>query len=80
MFEAVSSLGHNIEVNVKGVNKGDALVRLEGCLNPGRKRLWHSEMEKMISRYLREAVGVGIAMANGLDAVKAAARYMLMRF
>lgn len=74
-IEAVSSLGHNIEVNVKGVNKGDALVRLGGMLGIRQEEIMaFGDGENDIA--MMEAVGVGIAMANGLDAVKAAARYV----
>ena len=74
-IEAVSSLGNNIEVNVKGVNKGSSLVRLGEMLGIRREEIMaFGDGENDIA--MMEAVGFGVAMENGLDAVKAAARYI----
>lgn len=74
-IEAVSSLGNNIEVNVNGVNKGSSLVRLGEMLGIRREEIMaFGDGENDIA--MMEAVGFGVAMENGLDAVKAAARYI----
>lgn len=74
-IEAVSSLGHNIEVTVRGVNKGDSLLRLGEMLGIRREEIMaFGDGENDIA--MIEAVGCGVAMANGLDAVKKAARYV----
>jgi len=76
-IELCGSFGNNIEVNAKGVNKGKGLLRLgEKC---GIKQeeimaigddLNDLEMIKM--------VGLGVAMENGNELVKEAARYVTL--
>lgn len=71
-IEATGALENNIEVNAKGVHKGMALLKLGGLFGINRDEIAAfgdgSNDTKML-----ETVGVGVAMANAMPEVKAAA-------
>ena len=67
-----SSLYNNLEINAHGATKGNALMWLADYLSIDRKAtMAFGDGENDIS--MIEAAGVGVAMGNGLEAVKAAA-------
>ena len=69
---ATSSIANNIEVNAAGANKGDALLRLCDYLGVDRKAsMSFGDGSNDLS--MIRAAGVGVAMANAYDALKAAA-------
>lgn len=74
-IEATGSIRNNIEVNAKGVNKGDALIELGEMLGISRSEIMafgdgRNDLE-MLKR-----VGIGVAMANGTKEVREAADYV----
>ena len=70
-----SSIPNNLEINAKGADKGSALVRLASCLGiePGETMAFGDGEND--SSMIRMA-GIGVAMENGEDSVKAAADYV----
>ncbi len=72
---AVSSLARNMEVNAAGVNKGDGLLRLAAHLgiDPAQTMACGDGGNDVA---LVKAAGLGVAMANACDEVKAAADYI----
>lgn len=74
-FEIVSSLGYNIEINTAGVNKGTGLIELGKLLGIERHEIMACGDGDNDEVMLRE-VGLGVAMGNATDFVKATADYI----
>lgn len=74
-IELVGSLGYNIEINAAGVNKGKGLVKLGELLGIRREEIMACGDGDNDIVMLKE-VGMGVAMANGEEAVKEAADYI----
>lgn len=74
-LELVASLGYNIEINAAGVNKGTALVELGRMLGIPREEIMACGDGDNDVALVREA-GVGVAMENAQEQVKAAADYV----
>lgn len=73
----VSSLGYNIEINASGVNKGASLVELGNMLGIGPEEIMAcGDRDNDIA--MLKAAGVGVAMGNAEDEVKAAADYITL--
>lgn len=73
----VSSLGYNIEVNASGVNKGATLVELGNMLGIGPEEIMAcGDRDNDIE--MLKAAGLGVAMGNAEDEVKAAADYITL--
>ena len=70
--EVTGALRNNIEVNAKGVNKGEALIRLGEMLGIKREEIMAVGDGANDTQMLKEA-GLGVAMGNSMDEVKAAA-------
>lgn len=72
-----SALGHNLEVNAPGIDKGQGLLRLGRYLGISREEIMAcgdgGNDLAMIC-----AAGIGVAMANAADEVKAAADYITL--
>lgn len=73
----VSSLGYNLEINAEGVNKGTALAELGRRLGISRGEIMACGDGDNDIEMLREA-GLGIAMSNAQEMVKAAADYITL--
>lgn len=73
----VGSLKYNIEINAEGVDKGKGLLDLAQVLGIKREEIMACGDGDNDIAMLREA-GLGIAMANAEDDVKAAADYVTL--
>ena len=74
-IEITGALSQNIEINAKDVDKGNALLRLGQILGiPGEEIMAFGDGTN--DRKMLEKVGTGVAMANGVPEVKAAADYI----
>ncbi len=71
----VSSLGYNIEINAVGVDKGRGLMELGELLGIRPEEVMAFGDGDNDIRMLQKA-GIGVAMGNALDNVKAAADYV----
>lgn len=76
-LELVGSLGYNIEINARGVNKGTALVELGRLLGIRREEIMACGDGDNDTVMLREA-GFGVAMGNAEDETKDAADYITL--
>lgn len=76
-LELVGSLGYNIEINARGVNKGTALVELGRLLGIRREEIMACGDGDNDTVMLREA-GFGVAMGNAEDQTKEAADYITL--
>lgn len=76
-LELVGSLGYNIEINARGVNKGTALVELGRLLGIRREEIMAWGDGDNDTAMLREA-GFGVAMGNAEDETKDAADYITL--
>lgn len=76
-LEITGALEKNIEINPKGVHKGKAMITLGEFLGISREEMMAFGDGSNDTRMLRE-VGIGVAMENGTDEVKAAADYITM--
>ena len=76
-LELVGSLGYNIEINARGVNKGTALVELGRLLGIRREEIMACGDGDNDTVMLREA-GFGVAMGNAEDETKEAADYITL--
>lgn len=74
-IEVSGALGNNLEANSAGVNKGIAMVKLGELLGIAREDIMACGDGTNDSEMLK-AVGFGVAMANGAEAVKAVADYI----
>lgn len=74
-IEVTGALLNNVEVNAGGVNKGTALVRLGASLGIRREEIMAFGDGANDIHMMREA-GIGVAMGNAIEEVKAAADYM----
>lgn len=72
-----SSLGYNIEINASGVNKGTALIELGNMLGIKREEIMACGDGDNDIEMLKEA-GLGVAMGNADEMVKAAADYITL--
>lgn len=70
-----SAMGHNVEVNAPGVDKGNGLLRLGELLGIRREEIMACGDGNNDLPMIR-AVGLGVAMANAIDEVKEAADYI----
>lgn len=73
--EVTGALANNIEVNAKGVNKGDGLLRLGELLGIGRDEIMACG-DGLNDYDMICKVGLGVAMKNGDEQVKEAADYV----
>lgn len=74
-IEITGALSQNVEINAKDVDKGNALLRLGQILGiPGEEIMAFGDGTN--DRKMLEKVGTGVAMANGVPEVKAAADYI----
>ncbi len=74
-IEATGSLSNNIEVNISGVNKGEALLWLGNMLGiPAKKMMAFGDGGNDME--LMKFPGISVAMVNGREDVKAAADYI----
>ncbi|MCC2255457.1 Cof-type HAD-IIB family hydrolase [Ruminococcus sp. CLA-AA-H200] len=76
-LELVGSLKYNIEINAAGVNKGTGLISLGKILGIKREEIMACGDGDNDAVMLRE-VGLGVAMANAEEQVKAAADYITL--
>lgn len=76
-IEITGALEKNIEVNAKGVNKGNAMVRLGESLGICREEIMAFGDGLNDLQMLKE-VGTGVAMSNGREEVKEAADYITL--
>lgn len=76
-IEVTGALEKNIEVNAQGVNKGSAMVRLGETMGIRREEIMAFGDGLNDLRMLKE-VGIGVAMSNALEEVKAAADYIAL--
>lgn len=76
-LELVGSLGYNIEINARGVNKGTALVELGRMLGIKREQIMACGDGDNDTAMLRE-VGFGVAMGNAEEEIKQAADYVTL--
>lgn len=74
-IEVSGALGNNLEANSAGANKGIAMVKLGEILGISREEIMACGDGTNDSEMLK-AVGFGVAMANGDEAVKAVADYI----
>lgn len=74
---AVSSLPGNLELNAAGVNKGQGLLALAGALKLPAASLMACGDGGNDLEMIR-AAGLGVAMANAFDEVKAAAAFVTL--
>lgn len=71
----VSSLGYNIEINAAGVEKGEGLIKLGELLQIRPEEIMAcGDGDNDIG--MLEKAGIGVAMGNAEDKVKAAADYI----
>lgn len=71
----VSSLGYNIEINAVGVEKGEGLIKLGELLSIRPEEIMAcGDGDNDIG--MLEKAGIGVAMGNAEDKVKAAADYI----
>ncbi len=71
----VSSLGYNIEINAVGVEKGEGLIKLGELLGIRPEEIMAcGDGDNDIG--MLEKAGIGVAMGNAQDKVKAAADYI----
>lgn len=75
--EATSSLGDNLELNAPGVDKGRGLLALAEVLGLCREQVMACGDGGNDLAMIR-AAGLGVAMANAQDEVKAAAKYITL--
>ena len=74
-IEITGALSQNVEINAKDVDKGNALLRLGQILGiPVEEIMAFGDGTN--DRKMLEKVGTGVAMANGVPEVKAAADYI----
>ncbi|MGN1378030.1 MAG: Cof-type HAD-IIB family hydrolase [Dorea sp.] len=74
-IEITGALSQNVEINARDVDKGNALLRLGQILGiPGEEIMAFGDGTN--DRKMLEKVGTGVAMANGVPEVKAAADYI----
>ena len=73
----MGSLGYNIEINARGVNKGTALVELGRLLGIRREEIMACGDGDNDTVMLREA-GFGVAMGNAEEETKDAADYITL--
>ena len=76
-LELVGSLGYNIEINARGVNKGTGLVNLGRLLGIQREEIMACGDGDNDTVMLREA-GFGVAMGNAEEQGKEAADYITL--
>ncbi len=70
-----SSIPNNLEINAEGADKGGALLRLAGLLHIEREEtMAFGDGENDIS--MIAMAGIGVAMENGVDQVRAAADHV----
>ncbi len=70
-----SSIPNNLEINAEGADKGSALLRLVGLLHIKREEtMAFGDGENDIS--MIAMAGIGVAMENGVDQVRAAADHV----
>ncbi|XCP86059.1 Cof-type HAD-IIB family hydrolase [Roseburia hominis] len=74
-LEISSAMGHNVEVNASGVNKGNGLLRLGKLLGIRREEIMALGDGNNDLPMIR-AAGLGVAMANAIDEVREAADYV----
>ena len=74
-IEITGALEKNIEVNAEGVNKGNAMVRLGESLGIHREEIMAFGDGLNDLQMLKE-VGIGVAMSNAREEVKAAADHI----
>lgn len=73
-----SSMYNNLEVNAKGADKGSALLWLADYLGIDREEtMSFGDGENDIP--MIQAAGIGVAMENALDTVKAAADMITLK-
>ena len=70
--EATGALENNIEVNAEGVHKGMALLKLGEIFGISREKI-AAFGDGSNDTMMLKTVGMGVAMANGMPEVKAAA-------
>lgn len=72
-----SSFSNNLELNAPGATKGDGIACLASHLGiPIEQTMGFGDGENDLS--MMRIAGIGVAMANGMDAVKAAADYVTL--
>lgn len=72
-----SSIYNNLEMNAQGATKGDALLWLADYLGIDRmETMAFGDGENDVS--MLEAAGIGVAMENGQDSVKASANELTL--
>lgn len=76
-LSVTGALTNNIEVNAKGVNKGNGLVELGGLLGIEREEIMACG-DGLNDLVMLETVGFGVAMANGNEEVKERADYVTL--
>ncbi len=76
-LELVGSLKYNIEINAKGVNKGNGLVSLGRMLGIGREEIMACG-DGDNDTIMLQKVGFGVAMANAEEQVKKASDYITL--
>ena len=70
-----ASYPHNLEINTPGATKGEAIMRLTGHLGLSREQtMGFGDGENDVT--MMTMSGFGVAMSNGMDAVKNAADYI----
>ena len=74
-IEITGALSQNVEINAKDVDKGNALLRLGQILGISGEEIM-AFGDGTNDRKMLEKVGTGVAMANGVPEVKAAADYI----
>lgn len=74
-LEITGALERNIEINPKGVNKGNAMIMLGTLLGIPREEIM-AFGDGSNDLCMMTEVGKGVAMANGTEEVKAAADYI----
>jgi len=74
-LEISSAMGHNVEVNAAGVDKGTGMLRLGRLLGIRREEIMTCGDGNNDLPMIR-AAGLGVAMANAIDEVKQAADYI----
>lgn len=76
-IEVTGALEKNIEVNAQGVNKGSAMIRLGETMGIRREEIMAFGDGLNDLRMLKE-VGIGVAMSNAGEEIKAAADYIAL--
>ena len=74
-IEVTEALGNNLEVNCIGTNKGSAMVKLGQMLGITREEIMACG-DGMNDYEMLKAVGFGVAMANGDEALREIADYV----